>query len=50
MIVGAPSVELTYTGTSPSNDRPARVFAQLVDDSTGVVLGNQVALGGGIRF
>ena len=42
VIVGAPTVELTYSGTSPSNDRPARVFAQLVDDSTGVVLGNQV--------
>ena len=42
VIVGAPTVELTYSGTSPANDRPARVFAQLVDDETGVVLGNQV--------
>ena len=33
---------ITYSGTSPAGDRPTRVFAQLVDDTTGLVLGNQV--------
>ena len=26
----------------PANDRPTRVFAQLVDDTTGLVIGNQI--------
>ena len=39
---GAPELTLTYSGTSPAGERPTRVFAQLVDDTTGLVLGNQV--------
>jgi ABC-2 type transport system ATP-binding protein len=43
VIVGAPEVSLTYAGAPPTDTRrPTRVFAQLVDDSTGLVLGNQV--------
>jgi ABC-2 type transport system ATP-binding protein len=41
-IVGAPTLRLSYTGTAASGDRPMRVFAQLVDDATGIVLGNQI--------
>jgi len=41
-IVGAPHLDLTYRGTSPPGERPTRVFAQLVDDKTGLVLGNQI--------
>ena len=37
-IVGAPEVEFTYSGTGTSR----HVYAQLVDDSTGLVLGNHV--------
>jgi ABC-2 type transport system ATP-binding protein len=33
---------MTYQGTVPAGPRPTRVFAQLVDASTGLVLGNQV--------
>jgi ABC-2 type transport system ATP-binding protein len=40
-IVGAPSVSLTYSGTTPPGPQPTRVFAQLVDDTTGIVVGNQ---------
>ena len=36
-VVGAPTLNLTYSGTGTST----HVFAQLVDDSTGAVLGNQ---------
>ncbi|MEZ5143149.1 MAG: alpha/beta fold hydrolase [Acidimicrobiales bacterium] len=42
VIVGAPQLTITYSGTSPGGDRPQRAFAQLVDDATGVVVGNQV--------
>lgn len=41
-LVGAPEVTLTYTGTSPPGPRPTRVFAQLVDEATRFVLGNQI--------
>jgi ABC-2 type transport system ATP-binding protein len=37
-IVGAPQLEFTYSGTGSSK----HVYAQLVDDTTGLVLGNQV--------
>jgi ABC-2 type transport system ATP-binding protein len=37
-IVGAPQLEFTYSGTGISK----HVYAQLVDDTTGLVLGNQV--------
>ena len=42
LIVGAPTLQLTYSGTVADGERPMRVFAQLVDDATGVVLGNQI--------
>ena len=42
VVVGAPQLQLTYRGTSPPGIRPTRVFAQLVDESTGLVLGNQI--------
>ena len=42
VVVGAPRLTLTYVGTTPVGSRPTRVFAQLVDPSTGLVLGNQV--------
>ena len=42
VVVGAPELQLTYRGTSPPGPRPTRVFAQLVDESTGLVLGNQI--------
>ena len=37
-LVGAPQLEFRYSGTGTNN----HVYAQLVDDSTGLVLGNQV--------
>ncbi|PXX12950.1 ABC-2 type transport system ATP-binding protein [Mycolicibacterium moriokaense] len=37
-VVGAPQLTLTYSGTGQAR----HVYAQLVDDSTGLVLGNQV--------
>jgi ABC-2 type transport system ATP-binding protein len=37
-IVGAPQLEFTYSGTGSST----HVYAQLVDDTTGLVLGNHV--------
>jgi ABC-2 type transport system ATP-binding protein len=42
VVVGAPELSLTYRGTSPPGPRPTRVFAQLVDEKTGLVLGNQI--------
>jgi ABC-2 type transport system ATP-binding protein len=42
LVVGAPRITLTYSGTSPPGSRPTRVFAQVEDDSTGLLLGNQV--------
>jgi ABC-2 type transport system ATP-binding protein len=42
LLVGAPQLHLAYSGTSTPGDRPSTVFAQLVDDSTGLVLGNQI--------
>lgn len=42
VVVGAPQLKLSYTGTSPAGARPTRVFAQLVDDASGIVLGNQI--------
>ncbi len=41
-VLGAPRLTLRYSGTIPPGARPTRVFAQLVDDSTGIVLGNQI--------
>lgn len=42
LVVGAPQLKITYSGTSPAGTRPTRVFAQLVDDASGLVLNNQV--------
>jgi ABC-2 type transport system ATP-binding protein len=42
VVVGAPRLALTYRGTAAPGIRPTRVFAQLVDETTGLVLGNQV--------
>jgi ABC-2 type transport system ATP-binding protein len=39
-VFGAPRLTLSYTGTS--SRRSGRVLAQIVDDSTGKVLGNQI--------
>jgi ABC-2 type transport system ATP-binding protein len=41
-VVGAPKLDLTYSGTVAAGPKPMRVFAQLVDDKTGVVIGNQI--------
>jgi ABC-2 type transport system ATP-binding protein len=40
--VGAPQLTVTYSGTVPAGERPTRVFAQIVDDTTGLVTGNQI--------
>jgi ABC-2 type transport system ATP-binding protein len=42
VVLGAPRMTVTYRGTTPLGPRPSRVFAQLVDPATGLVLGNQV--------
>jgi ABC-2 type transport system ATP-binding protein len=42
VLLGEPQLRLTYRGTTPKGVRPTRVFAQLVDDATGIVVGNQV--------
>jgi ABC-2 type transport system ATP-binding protein len=42
LIVGAPELTITYSGTTPDGVQPTRVFAQLVDPETGLVLGNQI--------
>jgi ABC-2 type transport system ATP-binding protein len=41
-LVGPPTLTLTYSGTAAADDRPSRVFAQLVDPATGIVLNNQI--------
>jgi ABC-2 type transport system ATP-binding protein len=41
-VVGAPRLRMTYSGTTPAGERPTRVFAQLVDEKAGVVVGNQI--------
>jgi len=42
VVVGAPRLTIAYSGTVPAHTRPTRVFAQLVDTATGLVLGNQI--------
>lgn len=39
-VLGAPVVSMTYRGQSPKCD--ARILAQVVDDTTGIVLGSQL--------
>jgi ABC-2 type transport system ATP-binding protein len=41
-VLGAPKLTLRYSGTTPPGAAPTRVFAQLVDDATGIVVGNQI--------
>jgi ABC-2 type transport system ATP-binding protein len=41
-VVGPPTLSLTYSGTVPAGPRPTRVFAQLVDPTTGIVVNNQI--------
>jgi ABC-2 type transport system ATP-binding protein len=42
LVVGAPVVSFAYRGTTSPGARPTRVFAQVVDDTTGQAVGNQV--------
>jgi ABC-2 type transport system ATP-binding protein len=42
LLIGSPELRLTYRGNTPDGDRPTRLFAQLLDATTGLVLGNQV--------
>src|SRR5690606_21152115 len=42
LVVGAPRLRLDYEGTTPEGPEPVRVFAQLVDEATGTVVGNQI--------
>jgi ABC-2 type transport system ATP-binding protein len=42
LIVGPPKLTMTYSGAAVSGTRPSRVFAQLVDPATGIVLDNQI--------
>lgn len=42
LVVGAPRLTITYRGTTPPGSRPTRVFAQIVDDTSGLVLDNQI--------
>ncbi len=42
LVVGSPDLTITYRGTVPPGAAPERVFAQVVDDATGMVLGNQI--------
>ena len=42
LVLGAPKLTITYTGTAPAGALPTRVFAQIVDPATGLVLGNLV--------
>lgn len=42
-VVGAPRLTITYSGVGAGEPgSPTRVFAQIVDDATGTVLGNQI--------
>ncbi len=42
LVLGPPTLAVTYSGTVSRGPRPTRVFAQIVDPATGIVLGNQV--------
>ena len=42
MVLGAPKLTIRYSGTTPPGEHPTRVFAQLVDRASGLVVGNQV--------
>jgi ABC-2 type transport system ATP-binding protein len=42
LVVGAPQLTITYHGLSTNQHTTTSVYAQIVDDATGKVLGNQV--------
>jgi len=42
LLVGAPRLRLDYQGDTPDGPEPVRVFAQLVDEAGGTVVGNQI--------
>ena len=42
LVVGAPTLQLTYSGTVPDGPQPEAVFAQLVDTSNQKVVGQQI--------
>ena len=42
VILGAPELTITYSGTTPDGAEPTRVFAQVIDEATGQALGNQI--------
>jgi ABC-2 type transport system ATP-binding protein len=42
LVVGAPLLSIAYRGTATSGSPMTRVYAQIVDDATGNVLGNQI--------
>ena len=42
LVLGAAELTLTYRGDVEAGERPMRLFAQLVDDENGVVVGNQI--------
>ncbi len=42
VLVGPPTLSLTYSGSVASGTRPTRVFAQLVDPATRIVVNNQI--------
>jgi ABC-2 type transport system ATP-binding protein len=41
-VLGAPLLRMTYSGTTLTGSKDGRVQAQIVDDQTGHVLGNQI--------
>src|SRR5579872_6751773 len=42
LVVGAPTLTITYRGTAGTGPAGTRLYAQLIDDATGKVLGNQI--------
>jgi ABC-2 type transport system ATP-binding protein len=42
LALGAPTLDLTYVGTAPDGPEPTRVFAQIVDEARGIVVGTLV--------
>ncbi|MFM7067967.1 MAG: CocE/NonD family hydrolase [Actinomycetes bacterium] len=42
LVIGAPKLRLSYTGTVTDGVRPTAVFAQLVDDSNRTIVGQQI--------
>jgi ABC-2 type transport system ATP-binding protein len=42
VLLGPPTLSMTYSGTVAPGTRPTRVFAQLADPATGIVVNNQI--------